>query len=351
VYRRQYGAATTECQPGVKYRMSRVKGGHPCHPLLLFTHQAQHAPDPDQPGEWMPIVSGGVRTVTGCASSSRGGAPGEDAARKHATAITTPRPMAVPLCNFIAPLALSACPVADALTPILDAADGAGFQGPPRAEPRRLLPGMIGSCPGFKYDRTAVKHRPSPARVVLIFALPSAALTAGCTLWPSGPSSLRITSESAIVEPALRTAVYRAEDENTADIFLSDLEPEELVDRLRNGVEGQPGFVIHLHMFLQPKAGRTPIDFTASNTALTKVVLTGSLMGVYGGGGFVLPRSAVGDSRFTGRIDGATIRLITADDGFADMLGPSVVSGSVAAARNDELAESISDALTRMLRR
>lgn len=170
-----------------------------------------------------------------------------------------------------------------------------------------------------------------------------------CVSCGGGTSALRLQSEQGTIEPVIRTAVYRRADANTADIYLSDIPPEAIVERLAAGRGGEAGTVIHLHIFLAPKAGRTPIDFTASNTTATCVILTGGPIGVYGGGGFLLPSARIGDGRFTGRIRDATLRLVESDAGFDDRLGLPWLSGTINARRDDPLASLISQHLTRLL--
>lgn len=188
-----------------------------------------------------------------------------------------------------------------------------------------------------------MKRRNRVCAWLLAFAAAGAAVP-GC-----GSSALKIHSEQATVEPQFVTAVYRAADANTADIYLSDIPEGALVERLSRGAAGEPGNIVHVHLFLRPKAGRTPIDFDASNMTLTHVVLTGSAMGIYGGGGFMLPSWRLGADTFGGRIKRATLRLVESDPGFSDRLGPSTLSGRVTARKDDELAGQISDRLTMLL--
>lgn len=165
---------------------------------------------------------------------------------------------------------------------------------------------------------------------------------AGC----AGESTLRTVSSDRAAEfaPEWRTAVYRMRDANTVDIFLSDLREEDVVSRLAaaaEGKEGPPGVVLHLHMFLDPKAGQTPIDFTASNMTIVQMVLSGSGVGVYGGGGFLLPNTKPGGPEFGGRVREASLRPMWAEGGFEDRLGSGEVSGAVRARRDDRLATAI----------
>jgi len=160
-----------------------------------------------------------------------------------------------------------------------------------------------------------------------------------------------IESERTLA-PRYVTAVYRAVDENTADIFLSDLPAEQIEGRLTNaasGYGGSPGVVIHIHMFLMPVAGRTPIEFTASNVSLTSIVMTGEAVGVYGGGGVCLPSTRVGASPFKATLRDATLRLVESDPGFDDRLGATEASGFVWARRDDHLATRIGERMALLL--
>lgn len=182
----------------------------------------------------------------------------------------------------------------------------------------------------------------------------------GCAPMSSGGvTALRIDSRDrdTWMAPDYVTAVYRAIDENTADIFLSDIPEDQILERMRIGTnlaagsDSESGTITHLRLFLTPLAGKTPIDFTASNTTITHVVLAQGTMGVYGGGGFLLPDDAVGSPVFGGRIREASLRLLRSDEGFVDLLGLAVVSGRVVARRDDTLADSISARMVLMLRR
>lgn len=177
-------------------------------------------------------------------------------------------------------------------------------------------------------------------RLTLVLAV--SVLASGC--WTS--TSLRITSrdEAYVLEPRFVTSVYRMVDVNTADIYLSDIPVEQVAQRLARSAAGEPGVagvIIHIHLFLMPKAGRTPIEFTASNVSITQLVLSGTSTGVYGGGGFLLPSSSVGSRWLEGRIEGATLRLTRQRGDFIDRLGPSRFAGTVSARRDDEQAAAI----------
>lgn len=167
-------------------------------------------------------------------------------------------------------------------------------------------------------------------------------LLAGCGARTAlGGGSVRVESidEGTALRPALRLRAYRAEDRNTADIYLTDLTPEQLEPTVDPTTLA--GSIVHVHMFIRPRSGRTPIEGTASTAAIRHVVLANGEVGVYSGGGFLLPSGNVGDSRFGGRISRATLRLTRSTDGFNDLLGAAEFSGAVSAPLDDAMAAKI----------
>ncbi len=132
------------------------------------------------------------------------------------------------------------------------------------------------------------------------------------------------------------TAVFR-ETDGTIDVIITDLTKEQLHD-LAQGGASTPGVILHAHMFLKPHAGRTPIDFTASNSAFTMLVMASNDAGVYGGGGFLLP-TAMNADRFAARTRHATLRLIGHTEAFVDQLGSGDLGGTIIAAHDPALTE------------
>jgi hypothetical protein len=185
-----------------------------------------------------------------------------------------------------------------------------------------------------------------PREIALSLTLAITLLPGCSSLFGGGSSALRIESRQAVVEPQPVTAVYRAIDPNTADIFISDFPPDLIADRLAQGDNGPPGTVTHFRLFIEPNAGDTPIDFGATSSSIRHIVFTGSSYGVYGGGGFLLPSDSIGDTSFTGRIRNGTLKLVGARPGFADRLGLAEISGRVSVTRDDALAETLSARIT-----
>lgn len=165
----------------------------------------------------------------------------------------------------------------------------------------------------------------------------------GCSLVPgSGGTELvvRSTLRPVSLSSDFPTAVYLHTDNNTADIYLSDLPLESIIDPAAD-LRDRSGQVIHIHLFLMPQAGRTPIDSTACNFTVRHLVLAGGQAGMYSGGGFILPASEPGSRWFTASVRDATLRLARTDAGFSDRLGVSTLSGSVSARRDEDRTRAI----------
>lgn len=178
-------------------------------------------------------------------------------------------------------------------------------------------------------------------------------LPAGCaTIGFGGSPTLEVSSDisGAVLTPEWRTAVYRFADFNTADIYLSDLPLRTIASEDLADLDNAAGSVMHIRYFLAPKAGRTPISFDASNIIIRHLVFAPATAGLYGGGGFMLPRDDAGDPTFEGRVRNATMRLVESGPGFADRLGAARVDGFVSAALDDAAANAVARTFSNILR-
>lgn len=248
-------------------------------------------------------------------------------------------------------------------------------------------------------------------RLAFILLAAAAALLGGCG-GPGGHLTLRSVATGATYTPPLPTAVYRYQDLNTVDVYLSDVPVESLAnpdidlrewaaDEGQNGGAERGATIVHIHLFVLPRAGKTPIDATACNATLRQLVLAPppppqsassrtpagpaagvvpsenrrlAVLGLYGGGGFVQPGrgwfgggGSPGEDTFSGRIHGGrgygdpsddeglsgtggfgggvggggggTLRLIRAEPGFADPIGAAELSGSFTAVLDEPLAD------------
>ncbi len=202
--------------------------------------------------------------------------------------------------------------------------------------------------------RTAnLRHTFGILTLALTAILPVAALTGCAGGGGSSSSKLGLISRetAAALSPQFTTIVYSSTDRNTADIYLTDLPAEAFTEGAAPlAVPGPSGVIARIHVFLIPKAGKTPISYDATNATLSWLVLTGDSFGVYSGGGFMLTSSNPSSSKsFGGQVRDATLELITSSPGFVDQLGHAVFTGSVSAQRDEELAARIRDTMSRIV--
>lgn len=181
----------------------------------------------------------------------------------------------------------------------------------------------------------------------------------------SGSSSLTVRNLSTeqFIKPDVIGVAYSTLDSNTADVFLTDLPVERLADHA-DDLSGLNGSLIHVHLFLVPSAGDTPIGRTACNVTVRMLVLSqdgptvtsdaaGSSaqlprIGLYSGAGFVMPSGKPGSAWFGGSMFGSSIRLTAATPGFADPLTPAEMAGNFRAPLRPDLARSLMARLNRM---
>lgn len=225
-------------------------------------------------------------------------------------------------------------------------------------------------CPLAARRSLLLPHGPQLVRAACaIIACAAVVLASGCRSLKSSGGDIELVSEATGrgVTPQLVTAVYRYIDPSTADIYLSDLPLEVLMNpALTSRVKGSSpatgvdnegeslgqlgtlsGTIIHLHVFLVPRAGKTPIDATACNVTIRQVVLAGDAAGMYAGGGFV-DVGALGGSTLSGDIFGGTLRLAEASSTFADPLGPARITGAFTAQLDEQASLAAADVLAEL---
>ncbi len=189
----------------------------------------------------------------------------------------------------------------------------------------------------------------------LVGSLVFGALLSGCSLVDSTIASLGTTlgvgygaqvtitssKEPIVMTPEFRTRVFISGDANTATVYLSDLTLDELTSALENGGLGANGNLIHIHMFLMPKAGETPVEFTAANATVRHYVIADGAVGMYSGGGFFLPATDPTGDRIVARLGGTTLRLAAQQGPFIDRLGTAQLAGGVTAQRDAQAVTAI----------
>ncbi len=159
---------------------------------------------------------------------------------------------------------------------------------------------------------------------------------------PSGKAQIVGAETGAHINPRFPTRAYTSTDEDTADIYLTDLSADDLTalfeDPAGSGVSGQ---IIHMHMFVRPKPGRTPIASTAISATVRYVIIAEGRVGLYSGAGFLFPSGKPGDNVLGGSISKADLRLERATPGFVDRLGPAHLSTSFNAVLDEPLADEL----------
>jgi hypothetical protein len=163
---------------------------------------------------------------------------------------------------------------------------------------------------------------------LMSFVLTAALLTlGGCA---GGTLAVRSTGdERAELTGNFATAVYSFADKNNLDVLLIEGEPE------------SPTQAVHIRMYWQPLAGRTPIDVRATNATINYVVFTGDGAGVYSGAGFLFPQNNPGGGIFTASLRSTAVRLLDASGNFADRLGRADATGSFSAKRDDAATQRL----------
>jgi hypothetical protein len=64
-------------------------------------------------------------------------------------------------------------------------------------------------------------------------------------------------------------------------------------------------------------------------------------MGLYAGGGFLLPTGTIGSGSMGGSINGASQRMTRSTPEFQDLIGTSTISGKFSAGQDDVLAQAM----------
>lgn len=182
-------------------------------------------------------------------------------------------------------------------------------------------------------------HRALRAGLALVIWAGAALGAAACgTVGEVGTIELTsLGGTTRTLRPALGTGTY-AQEAAQSSFILTDVD----FSRLESG-SSVYGYVLHVNLLWVPKAGRTAVDPTATNTSIRLVVLAGTELGVYGGGGFAWPDGELGEPEFSLELVGSNMSLIACTPGFQDLMSPASLTGTLTA--------TLDDAATRRTRR
>lgn len=178
--------------------------------------------------------------------------------------------------------------------------------------------------------------------------LAAASLLASCAGFGVGGVSGSSTTRSANnlvfnVEYPIR--VSQATDKNTADIYLTDLTDDELsaIFAEPRDWSGITGTLTHVHIFIAPEPGKTPIESTAASATIRTIVIAQGEIGVYDGAGFLLPGGSMTKGRVAARVRNAPLRLTRRTPGFADPLVTPEMDLSFSVREDTQAASELDD--------
>lgn len=195
----------------------------------------------------------------------------------------------------------------------------------------------------------AQTHAPRGKVWILGFSLVSLIGLQGCSVFNVFDSGGEVATSSietgAFIEPKLPTAVFAAADDQATDVYLTDLPIARLADSA-DDLAGLTGSIVHVHIFLVPEAGKTPLDDTAVNSAVRHLVIANGAAGLYSGGGFSMAAEADG-AVFSADVRNASLRLAHATPNFTDRLGPALLRGSFTASLDEKACAVLADRLAR----
>ena len=160
----------------------------------------------------------------------------------------------------------------------------------------------------------------------------------------SGGAS-RVVSDTtgSVYSTNLRTRAYTYHDDNTADIYLTDLSDAQLTSFFQKDADWSAisGTLVHVHLFLDPKPGKTPIEPTAATASIRYAIVSAGQIGIYDGAGFMLPGEKPGKDSISGSFAAAPLRLSRATAGFNDPLTPARLELSFDAKLDDLAAPEL----------
>jgi hypothetical protein len=161
---------------------------------------------------------------------------------------------------------------------------------------------------------------------------------------PRGDLTVRsVAEDGATLEGGFSQGLYSVgPDGNMATFVLID------------GPIDNPRQAVTARMFWKPRAGRTPIDATATNSTIHYLIFTGESsehLGIYSGAGFLYPHARPGGATLEAGMWQANLRLSDHTQAFDDLLGQAVLEGKFRVQRNDLETDRIVRRLNTLVRR
>ena len=166
--------------------------------------------------------------------------------------------------------------------------------------------------------------------------------------WLGGfATGMRVTSistEPVHLSTRYTTAVCAEDPDVEGSIWMTDIPLKELVEGT-----AENGQILNIEMLWVPRPGYTPIDYEATNLSVRFIVISEGEIGIYEGGGFGYPLGTPESSSMLLNIDGVTLQLAEATDGFVDLLSPAELAGTFNGDCDTGLAVLIGDAAAQLV--
>ncbi len=182
----------------------------------------------------------------------------------------------------------------------------------------------------------------------LILALAAINPLAGCNAirgggGSGGSSTIHSDANEKTLKASFKTKAYTFHDDNTADIYLTDLTDTELTAFFAPDANWSQisGTLVQIHLFLDPKPGKTPIEHTAATASIRYAIIAQGEIGIYDGAGFMLPGSKPGKGSIDGTIHSAPLRLTRATPNFTDLFEAAKITIEFDAKQNDPNAAEL----------
>lgn len=155
--------------------------------------------------------------------------------------------------------------------------------------------------------------------------------SSGCAGYANGHLTLKSQIHpETVLAGGFTSSIYSLDDANNLTLLLLD------------GTIEDPAQAVVIRMFWKPRAGRTPIDPTATNATVLYTIFAGDNrreVGIYSGAGFVYPLDQAGQETFSIDVWHATLRLTDRSHAFRDLLRGAILEGHLTATRDDVAVE------------
>jgi len=158
-----------------------------------------------------------------------------------------------------------------------------------------------------------------------------------------GSSTIVSDANEKVFKASFPTKAYTYHDDNTADIYLTDLTDQELTSFFASGTDWSQisGTLVQIHLFLDPQPGKTPIEHTAATASIRYAIIAQGEIGIYDGAGFMLPGSKPGNDSIGGTIYSAPLRLTRNTPQFADLFQAAKLDLEFSAKLDDSKAPEL----------